>query len=71
MITMGQVGGTCIPHPDYQPTDLVTVRDVYGHRHRVRAADLESDKVMLWRYNQYGQRIFNQIPRLHRANIAT
>ena len=52
-----QPDGTYIPDPNEHPTDLVTVRDVYGHRFRVRREHLESGRTMLPCYNQYGRRI--------------
>jgi len=46
------------PDPDYHPTDLITVRDVYGGTSRVRAAHLvDSCKMLLPRFNQYGSRL--------------
>ena len=58
MFEIRQADGTYIPDPDYHPTDLVRVRDVYGHCHRVRRAHLEDPtRQLLPRFNQYGQRV--------------
>lgn len=69
-----QADGSYTPDPDEHPTDLVSVRDVYGHRHRIRRAHLDDPGRMLLRtYNQYGQKIRpprDMAPMLHRDNIA-
>lgn len=64
------------PCPDHHPTDLVTVRDIYGHRHRVRAAHLADEKRnILPRFNQHGLRVSpdsDDVNRrfIHRAYLA-
>jgi N12 class adenine-specific DNA methylase len=47
--------------------DLVTVRDVYGKRHRVRKPDLDGDRAMLPTFNANGERTNGTL--LHRDNI--
>ena len=69
-----QPDGSYEPDPDYHPRDLVTVLDVYGHRHRVRAAHLGDERRLLPRFNQHGQRLCGKkhelSTHLHRDNIA-
>jgi hypothetical protein len=57
--------------------ELVTVRDVYGHKYRVARADLEDPgRVMLPTYNQFGRKLSHATKvdfskcMLHRDNIA-
>lgn len=64
------------PHPDYHPTDLVTIRSVYGRRLRVRKAHLDdTSKVRMPIFNQYGHRLVDDGKNpyrlyIHRDNIA-
>lgn len=75
MTTMRMIeDGSFVPDPETYPTDLVSVTDVYGHRHRVRQSHLDSGKTLLPRFNQYGVHILAgnkefKGTRLHRDNI--
>jgi hypothetical protein len=65
--------GSFVPDPDTYPDDLVFVKDVYGHRHRVRQKHLDNGRTMLPLFNQYGVHImaakhgFSAL--LHKDNI--
>lgn len=61
--------GSFIPDPESYPKDLVTVTDIYGHRHRVRQKHLDDGRTLLSRFNQYGVHILSGHMRLHRDNI--
>lgn len=63
--------GAFIPDPETYPTDLVTVTDVYGHRHRVRQKHLDDGRAWLPRFNQYGVRMTSNRTPLDRDNIQT
>jgi len=78
-----QPDGTYAPDPEHYPTDLVTVRDTWGRRHRVRKAHLEEARKpiradgygrrLLPIFNQYGRRLVDRRPGralLHRDNLA-
>ena len=72
MITRRLPSGEVIPDPNRYPTDLVYVRDVYGRRHRVRAAHLaDDDCVKLRRFNQYGNQVEGDVCPcfVHRDNL--
>ncbi len=67
--------GEYVPDPNYYPTDLVTVKSVYGHRHRVRRAHLDDGRKIMPLFNQYGRRLKDTgnnvgATYLNRANIA-
>ncbi len=75
MIMLQLPSGEYVPDPNYYPTDLVTVKSVYGHRHRVRRAHLDDGRTMLPLFNQYGRRLVdaqNHVGAsvLHRDNLA-
>ena len=56
--------------PDHCPPDLVYLRDVYGHRRRVRRRHLDDvARVLLPLYNQYGHRVKDGLC-IHRDNVA-
>lgn len=66
--------GSFVPDPNTYPTDLVTVIDVYGHRHRVRQKHLAEGRIMLPRFNQFGVHIMTNSKEfrgtmLHKDNI--
>jgi len=71
-----QADGTFVPDPDYYPTDLITVRSVYGRKYRVRGAHLEDPtRILLPVFNQRGRRLVETPENfgkryLHRDNIA-
>ncbi len=73
-----QSDGSYVPDPNWYPTDLVTVYDVYGRRHRVRRAHLNDPArwTLLPLYNQRGTRLCENPRRsfhqtfLHRDNLA-
>ncbi len=59
MMELRQADGTYLPHPDYHPNDLVVVRDIYGHRHKIRSAHYAGGRLLLPRFNQHGRRILD------------
>lgn len=61
--------GSFVPDSETYPTDLVTVLDVYGHRHRVRQKHLDDGRTGLSRFNQFGVHIVSGCMILHKDNI--